>query len=123
MWMCHDVCCISFSNIYCFFTVSDEEVGVPVQELKFSILLIPVNDKPPRFVSRNRRLHVSQGGSAPIGPSVVGVFDEDTPISDLAMTLSRAPHSGHLEKVDNGLKAIIRQGMIFDKFPENEAYF
>jgi hypothetical protein len=58
------------------------------------------------------RLRVSQGGNIPIGPSVVGVVDEDTPKSDLTVTLTRAPHNGKLEKVEKGLKAIVRQGKI-----------
>ena len=56
------------------------------------------------------RLHVSQGGSIPIGPSVVGVVDEDTPKTDLTVTLTRAPHNGKLEKVEKELKATVRQG-------------
>ncbi|XP_053388167.1 extracellular matrix organizing protein FRAS1-like isoform X2 [Mercenaria mercenaria] len=100
-------------EVFFYFTVSDEEVGVPVQEHKFSIILVPVNDKHPRFMSSTPRLRVSQGGNIPVGPSVVGVTDEDTPKSDLTVTLTRAPHNGKLEKVEKGLKATVRQGDTF----------
>lgn len=91
-------------------TVSDGKAGVPIQEHKFVITLIPVNNKPPRFHTPIPILHVSQGGSVPIGQPNIDVFDEDSGIEELIMTLTRAPHNGHLQKVEGSKKTIVKQG-------------
>ena len=95
--------------------VSDGKPGKAIQEHKFVITLVPVNNKAPRFLSKVDILHVSQGGSVPIGQSSLNVFDEDTPITELNVTLARTPHNGKLEKVEGAKRITINQGMFFVK--------
>lgn len=95
--------------------MSNGKPDVPIQEHKFTITLIPVNNKPPKFLSPIPILHVSQGGSVPIGQSAVDVFDEDTALANLTVTLTRAPHNGKLEENEGSTRTVIKQGIFFSK--------
>ncbi|KAH3869870.1 hypothetical protein DPMN_033043, partial [Dreissena polymorpha] len=101
-------------DVFFYFTVEDEEVGVPIQEHKFVITLLPVNNQPPRLLSPTPVLRVSQGGSVPIGQSVLTIVDDDTPLHELTVTLTRGPHSGLFEKATlQRQKETINQGGTF----------
>lgn len=90
--------------------MSDGIPGKAIQEHKFLITLVPVNNKPPRFLFPVAVLHVSQGGSVPIGQTSIDVYDEDTPITDLTVTLTRSPHNGKFEKVKGSERQTVKQG-------------
>lgn len=93
------------------FSVSDDVLPNRHPETqKFSIRVLPVNNVPPRFLNRSPRVSVSQGGTTPLGQSLLAVTDADTPTSDLLVTLTQAPGVGRIEKNYVGGKVIIREG-------------
>ncbi|WAQ95604.1 FRAS1-like protein [Mya arenaria] len=100
-------------EVFFFFTVSDGNEGEALIEHKFSITLVPVNNQPPRLTSLPPTLHLAQGGSLPIGQAVVSVVDDDTPLDNLTITLTRAPHSGKLEKMDGKNWLTLKEGDTF----------
>ncbi|KAL3876627.1 hypothetical protein ACJMK2_034445 [Sinanodonta woodiana] len=95
------------------FIVSDGQAGKTTEEQKFSIRIIPVNNMPPRFSSSTISVTVSQGGSVPVGQTVLGLSDADTPLSNLSITVLREPRHGYFEKNKDGLQAVVRTGDTF----------
>jgi len=92
-------------------SASDGDEGKRLSEHKFTITLVPVNNQSPRLTALPPTLHLAQGGSLPIGQAVVGVADEDTPLDELTVTLTRGPHSGRLERLTEGRnKVTVNQG-------------
>ena len=68
---------------------------------------------PPQFGTATPKILVSQGGSIPIGQSILQITDPDTPLSELRLTLEEVPRSGRIEKVQDGLKVTLRNGMLY----------
>lgn len=73
--------------------------------------MVPVNNMPPVFLNVNPTLTVFQGSSVPLDQSVVALTDPDTAIQNIQMTLVTGPQLGHLAKVSDGLRAVIRRGI------------
>ncbi|KAL5018410.1 hypothetical protein ScPMuIL_004132 [Solemya velum] len=99
------------------FIVFDDQNKQPLHENKFTIRVVPVNNMPPVFLNVNPTLTVFQGSSVPLDQSVVALTDPDTAIQNIQMTLVTGPQLGHLAKVSDGLRAVIRRG---DRFTYQE---
>ena len=95
-----------------FITVTDGQYNRSSPEQKFSIRVIPVNNMPPQFGSHISEILVSQGGSVPIGQSQLQISDPDTPLSELRMSVEENPVNGVIEKVQDGLKVLLRKGNV-----------
>ena len=97
---------------FCFVlpTVSDTTSNSNSEQHRFSIRVLPVNNMPPRFESSAYQIDVSQGGNAPLRRSLLSLSDADTPLTDIMLTLYKAPAFGRIEKVFDGGRVYIRQG-------------
>ena len=73
---------------------------------------MPVNNMPPQFGAHISEILVSQGGSVPIGQSQLQISDPDTPLSELRMSVGENPVNGVIEKVQDGLKVLLRKGNV-----------
>ena len=93
--------------------MTDGQYNRSSPEQKFSIRIIPVNNMPPQFGAHIPEILVSQGGSIPIGQSQLQISDSDTPLSELQLTLEEVPVNGRIEKVQDGLKVVLRKGMFY----------
>ncbi|ESO99609.1 hypothetical protein LOTGIDRAFT_173674 [Lottia gigantea] len=94
------------------FIVTDEAKNRRLPEQRFSIRILPVNNNPPRFLVPNPELTVSQGGTTPV-LQVFDVSDADTNEDDLEFILTVTPSEGHLEKVVDDQKVLLRRGERF----------
>ena len=79
-------------------------------ENKFTIRVVPVNNKPPRFVNLNPLVSVSQGGTYPLIPNLLEVKDTDTSLTKLSVTFIKIPRQGVLKKISERTTNIIKSG-------------
>ncbi|KAK3090989.1 hypothetical protein FSP39_016284, partial [Pinctada imbricata] len=95
-------------EFYFTFQVSDgsNRNEAPVEQT-FYIRVLPVNNEPPRFLNLKPSVKVTEGGTVPVGQSLLAISDPDTKPRDLTLTLIRAPQNGRFEKVYEGPKRVV----------------
>lgn len=82
-----------------------------IEEHTFFIRIIPVNNNPPHFNTKNPQATIIENGKFPLTGQLLKVTDEDTPLSYLQVTLTRAPALGVIERIHEGSNVIIQKGI------------
>ncbi|XP_035826399.1 extracellular matrix protein FRAS1 [Aplysia californica] len=95
------------------FVVTDGGEDRELSEHKFTIRVVPVNNNPPLFANPNPDVTISEGGIFPLTSGLLEVIDPDTALNKLQVTVVEAPTSGLVEKMQGGLRAVVRSGDTF----------
>ena len=91
-------------------TVTDD-TGKAVPEQVFSILVLPVDNKPPT-IERGVRLNVERGGAVVLNNVSLTITDVDTEMDNVQFSLTRSPKHGDVVKlVNQNYRTILRPGL------------